>query len=114
MAEDSVELLPTELSLFSSPPHNTAIDKVQWVEYRPTSQLGQGAPLEFLIPSAGSQYVDMSRTYLHVKLRITTHNGTSLDAKDVVAPINLTLHSIFSQIDVLLQQKLVSNSSHQF
>ena len=108
-----VETFPSELALFSPPPIESAIEKKQWVEYRPLSQLAQSAPIEFLIPAAGAQYVDLRRSLLHIKFRIVKKSGDELELTDMVAPVNFIMHSLFSQIDVFLQQQLVSNSSNQ-
>ena len=48
-----------ELDLFYTPPTETNIQKKQWVQYRPTSSISEGSPLEFIVPGVGSQYLDL-------------------------------------------------------
>ena len=108
-----VEFFPPELAIFSTPPNVSSIDKVQWVEYRPISQLTQNAPIEFIIPAAGQQYIDLKKTLLNLKIRLVESSGKEIEDVKMVAPVNLIMHSLFSQVDVLLQQQLVSNSSTQ-
>ena len=47
-------------------------------------------------------FMDLNNTLLEVKACIKTTNGFPVDAAVAVAPINNTLHSLFSQIDVSL------------
>lgn len=103
---------PSELALFNDPKVPVTHQKVQFVEYRPTSQLNSGA-LQFTIDPSANQYIDLKRTKLHIKVKITKADGSALGTQDRVAPINLVLHSLFSQIDVQLQQELVTGSASQ-
>ena len=41
-------------------------------------------------------------------------DGGSLEATDVVTPVNLWLQSLWNQVDVFLQQKLVSSSGTNY
>ena len=61
----------------------------------------------------------MAKTRLQVTYVLTTEDGNPikdergdqeqpLDTSDQVAPVNLTLHSIFRQIDLSLNQKVIS------
>ena len=104
---------PEEVSLFERPCSNVAYQKVQYVEYRPTSQPSAGGPIEFVIPAMATQYINLKKTYLHVKVKIVKGDGTLPARNALVAPANLVLHSMFSQVDVQLQQQLVSSSGSQ-
>lgn len=56
------------------------------------------------------RYVDLRKTKLHVKFKIENTSGNSTPDDDV-APINLTLHTMWSQVDVFLQQQAISSGS---
>ena len=99
-----------ELALFHVPATNTGIEKVKWVEYRPVSQAGDEGPLEFQITGGGNQYIDLQQTKLHVKIKVVKGDGSVLGNQEHVGPINLCLHSLWSQVDVYLEQKLVSSA----
>ena len=103
---------PEEVSLFEKPCSNIAYQKIQYVDYRPTSLLSNSGSLNFTIPPTGSQYINLKKTYLHLKAKIVNADGSAAGAK-MVAPINLTLHSLFNQVDVQLQQQLVSSTGSQ-
>lgn len=113
LLENGGEVIPPELLLFQDPPLNAAFQKIQYVEYRPTSQLNVGGPLQFVIQPTASQYINLARTRLHVKVKIVKGDGTVPGERDFVGPVNLTLHSLFSQADVRLQQTLVSSTASQ-
>ena len=46
-----------------------------------------------------------------MKAKITKANGADLDADEQVSPVNLWMHALFSQVDVFLNNKLVTPSS---
>ena len=84
----------------SLPPTQTAVDGSQWVEHSPVSTITSSSPIEFIVSGSGEDYMDLNKT--KVKACIKTTNIFLVDAVVVVAPINNTLHSRFSQIDVSL------------
>lgn len=105
---NSDDTFPTELDLFQTPPTNTTCEKINFVNYRPHGQFLEGCPLEFTIPSGGTQYIDLKRTFLKLKFKITKGNNENLVLTDSVASINLPLHTMFSRVEVYFNQKLVS------
>lgn len=79
-----------------------------WIHYKPISSLADDGPIEFQVPGTGDDYIDLSHTLLHIKPKVLNQNSTKLTSATVVAPVNNWLHSLFSQLDVYLNQKLVS------
>ena len=110
----SGESHPNELDLFAIPDTQASYEKMQWVDYRPISQLKDNAPVEFVIPASGSQYINLKQTYLYLNAKVLTDTGRDLDLDTKVSPINNILHSLWSQVDVLIQQKLISPSTHNY
>ena len=104
----------TELDLFSVPPTQTEIEDGQWVVHHPLSTLTENGPIEFHIPGAGNDYIDLANTRLLVKAKITKSTGGDIVDTDKVAPINLLLHSLFTQVDVSLNEKLVTPSTNTY
>ena len=109
--EQSSQCLRSELDLFSLPPTQTAIDGSQWVEHSPVSTITSSSPIEFIVSGSGEDYMDLNNTLLEVKACIKTTNDSPVDAAVAVAPINNTLHSLFSQIDVSLNDVNVSSAT---
>ena len=58
--------------------------------------------------------MDLARTQLFVKAKITKANGAALDPNEQVGPVNLFLHSLFSQVDVSLNERLISPSTNTY
>jgi|SaaInl33SG_5_DNA_1037386.scaffolds.fasta_scaffold00699_3 hypothetical protein len=104
------ECSKVELDLESSPPVNVSMEKGEFVTYRPLSSLDSGGPLEFIINGIPDTYLDLGRSKLYLKVKIIQADGTVLDETDHVAPVNLLLHSLFSQVDVKLKDTIVSSS----
>ena len=96
MTEKQEELIPPALNLFQVQPKVCGIQNVQWIDYRPVSQLGGDSSLIFDISGSGPAFTDLSRTYLHLRARLTKE-GSPLTPEEDVSTVNLWLHSLFSQ-----------------
>lgn len=111
----SPECSKSELDLFSLPPTQTSIEHGQWVQYKPLSSLSDESPIEFVVPGHGDEYLDLSQTIVSMKVRILQQDGSKLNAQcDKVGPVNNFLHSLFSQVDVFLNQKLISANGNTY
>ena len=49
---------------------------------------------------------------MYVKAKVTKINGQDLDDDAAVGPVNLFLHSLFSQVDISLNGTLVTSSTN--
>ncbi|KAJ8025636.1 hypothetical protein HOLleu_33248 [Holothuria leucospilota] len=109
--EASCECTKSELDLFTVPPTQTSIEKGQWIEYHPIANITDSGPIEFFVSGSSEEYVDLAQTQLYVKAKITLVDGGNIPADAKVGPVNLFLHSMFSQIDVSLNERLISPST---
>ena len=112
--EQSCECTKSELDLFSIPPTQTSIENGSWVEYHPLSTLNDTSPIEFEINGSGEDYIDFANSYLHVRAKITKPNGDDIDDNAAVGPVNLFLHSLFSQVDVSLNGTQITSSMNTY
>ena len=110
----SCEGVKSELDIFAVPPTQTSIEDGRWVEHQPLSSLDSGGPIEFVIPGTGDAYLDLANTYLLIRAKVVRGVGTDLAADTPVAPVNNWLHSPFSQVDVYLNDTLVTPSSNTY
>ena len=108
------QCIRSELELFSLPPLQTAVEEGQWVEYNPVSSINSAAPIEFVVTGSGEEYADLSKTLIEIKAEIRNQHGETIEATKHVAPINNTLHSLFSQLDVSLNDVSVSSSTTMY
>ena len=88
-------------------------DKIQWVEHRPIGQLLDNNPIDFII-HGNSDYLDLKRSYLHTKFKVLKADGTDTGDDDLVSVINLFHHTMWNQIDTILNGQLVSSSTTNY
>jgi len=110
----SCECTKSELDLFSVPPTQASMEHGSWVEYHPLTTVTDGSPIEFDVSGSGDDYVDFANTMLHVKAIVTHGNDTDLAAGSAVGPVNLFLHSLFSQVDISLNGTLITSSTNTY
>ena len=100
------------LSLFQPPPIEKSIRKLEWIEFRPVGQISTGSTIEFNINSTGSDYINLRKSRLQLRCKIVKLDGTDVtQVSNVVvttAPVNLTLSALWRQVDILLQNKIIS------
>lgn len=105
--------LPQQLSLFTTPPNQLSIEKIHFDETRPLANFTDTSTIEFAISGQGSEYIDLKRSRLYVRAKIVKADGSDLVAQEKTGIINLPLQTMWSQVDVYMNNKLVSlNSSH--
>ena len=92
---ESRECTKSELDVFTISATQTSIHKGQWIEYHPLSKITDTGVIEFNVSGTGEEYLDLGRTQLFVKAKITKANGTALDADTQVGPMNRFLHPCF-------------------
>ncbi|GFY34301.1 uncharacterized protein F54H12.2 [Trichonephila clavipes] len=91
LLKESSECVKSELNLFLAPPTQTVIEKGQWVQFHPITNVADGGPIEFLIPGSGDAYLDLSQIQLHVRAKIFK-----------------------SDVDVCLNERTVSSSNNTY
>lgn len=100
----------SELDIFATPPTQNCVESGQMQCYRPISTIDGESPIEFLIPGHGDEYIDLAHTMLHISAKIDNINAANTN----IAPVNNWLHSLFSQVDIYLNQKCVTPPSNSY
>ncbi|XP_055997921.1 uncharacterized protein F54H12.2-like [Ostrea edulis] len=111
MHRESCACGTSSLELFKVPPTNVTLEDSKWMEYYPISSTlnSDTAPIEFEIKGQGDEYLDLSQTYLQMVCKFTKANGTNLTGgHSTSTPVNNILHSLFSEIDVSLNGKVIT------
>ena len=108
----SHECSKSELDLFIAPSVQTNIERGKWIEYYPVSNVTDSGPIEFNVPGSGDEYTDLRQAWLYNKVKITKANGDALADDEKVGPVNLFLQAMYSQVDVSLNDKLISSSTN--
>jgi hypothetical protein len=117
--EKSAESMKTELDLFQPPPTQTSLEKGFWHEIPPSATLTDDGPLEFHVSGSGDEYIDLMHTMLHLKVRIVKETGGAINAdetvsENLVAPVNLFIHSLFSQVETTLNGKIIGHMNTMY
>lgn len=97
-----------ELAVFDKPEIKIVTQKREWITVRSINQLTEGAAIKFNVPGNSVTYIDLKNPLLTVKLKVIKADGSNLEAGDKVGLKNNALHSIFSQVDVNLQEQSTS------
>ena len=128
----SQECTKSELDLFSVPPTQISLEKGHWIDHQPVSSVTDGGVITFLSPGT-EDYVDLARTILVVRAKVTKADGTDLGAGEKVryffivntsfpnikffsnlfkvGVVNNFLHSLFKQVDIFLKGKQVTQAT---
>jgi hypothetical protein len=105
---NSCECTKAELDLFEVPPTPTSVAYGYWKHKGLTLALTDQGPYEFAVSGAGDDYIDLANTYLFVEAQIMDDDDAALDGGADVGPVNLWMHSLFSDVSVSLNENLVS------
>ena len=108
-----------ELAIFSHPVQEVGVKGIQHVPFYPVNDYGNDSGmLEFMISGSGSRYVDLRKTKLALKCKVTKADGTALPARkddkgeivteSLVSPVNSLFSSMFERVDIQLQEKCVT------
>ncbi|KAF4513978.1 UNVERIFIED_CONTAM: hypothetical protein B566_EDAN018375 [Ephemera danica] len=103
----------SELDLFALPPTQTSVESGHYEIVKPLNALTEDTnAIEFVIPGHTGQYLDLSHTELHAKLQIVKAGNVAIAAADSVAPVNYVLHTMFSSVEIYLNNKLITPVSN--
>lgn len=103
----------SELDIFTTLPIQTTVESGALQAYRPITSLSNEGPIEFVVSgSSNDEYLDLGRVFIHVQAKITVPipvvSGSVAGVAPVVGPTNNWLHSMFSQVDIYLNQKCIT------
>ena len=105
---DINESYSSKLALFQKPFVESAVKEIYYVDFSPRNSFSQNSSIEFNIEPTSPDYIDLSRSRLRIKARILTADGKTIGKDNNVGFVNLTLHSLFRQADLMLQGKIIS------
>ena len=99
----------SRFSIFQPAAFDISTQSELTVDYRPLATITRGQSIDFMIPNTNVYYTDLSRTYLCIRARIKNKDDSLIDKTDKVAFTQLPLTSCFRQVDVMLNQTLMSS-----
>ena len=105
----SQERTKSELDLFLMLPTQVKLENGHWIDYQPISSVTDSGPITFLSPGT-EDYVDLLKTILVVRAKVTKADDTNLDADEKVGVVNNFLHSLLKQDDVHFKERQVTQA----
>ena len=108
--EGSDAIIPDCVQIFDIKKSRAGIVRVHEVSYKPIGNLGEDGPYDFQISGSGAQYLYFKGTRVYAQIKIVKADGSDIASTENCGPINNTLDSLFRQVDVTLQDKLVSTA----
>lgn len=117
--KDSVLCYSAGLAIFNKPSQDIGIMNERCIQYLPVNSYTNQSVIEFCIPGNTAYYTDLKKTKLHLSCKIVKSDGTDFATgtgvgKTNVAPVDNVLSSLFSRVDVLLQDKTLTSSEHTY
>lgn len=113
---DSANYLHPRFNYFEAPIIQTSIKDQRLVEIPPLNALQHNAPFEFLTMGGEgeSQYVDLMTSFFEFKIRFVTQDNKAPDDDEGISCIQNLAHSMFSRIDLSLNDKLINDPNHLY
>ena len=112
--------IKSELDLDSMLPLQIGMVNVYLVQTSPKLGPDGGGPLEFQIISSGDDYQDLSHCYHYLKCQVLKANGLPIKSakftgwEATFGPMNLLFHSLFRQVDLVMNNILVATSGDTY
>ena len=110
--KDSNDCSSSSLDLFLLPPTQSSSQKAKSIDYHPITSLSDGGPIEFKASGSGKEFLDLARSYLSLKVKVSKANGSNAASK--VGFANYSIASLFNQVDVILGGKLISSATNTY
>ena len=110
--KDSEECSTSPLEWFDVMPTQTAIEKSSVVEYQSLTAIRGESTLEFLCPALTDEYWDVFNSRLYLKCKVQRNNDAVLDQDHIATPINDMLNSLFKNVELEANDRLLSHSNN--
>jgi len=113
----SEECMKSEMDLFSLPPTQASVESGVWCRKQSAIQNpGDSGDILFEIPKLADEYIDLSNTYLNLKVSIRKVNATDSTQSagigtERIGPTNNFFHSLFSQVVVKFDSTQMENTN---
>ncbi|KAF0138277.1 MAG: hypothetical protein FD143_3692, partial [Ignavibacteria bacterium] len=108
------EFMLSEFDLFQSSKMQHQIQEQDYVEYSPISPIQYGTPFRIVANGGPQQYWDLYNSYVVLRVKLVKAAGGAFAAAAGVAPINDIFDTLFSNIEVSLNDTVVSDNNGHY
>jgi hypothetical protein len=125
--KDSKQATIPELEIFQVPDTQTAVEHMYKLDVRPMTSVSESSVVEFVFGGENSDYLCLKGSRLAIKMQLLHEDGTKLHLQEKTmagvvktgsavdekaVPVNLALHSMWSQIDVFINGQRMTQASN--
>lgn len=98
------------IDLFSAPTTDISVTSGNYQKILPSQNVKDEGPIYFRIDKGSNGFLDMKDSFIYIKAKLKRKDGSSLTDDDLVAPVNLFLHSMFQNVKVKFNDTTVSDT----
>lgn len=111
-----MDYVRSETDVFSDIGYDVSVNSSMITEYHPTSAISSTSPIEFFIQGNDTQYIDLSRTRIKLRLKVVSAAGKNIaNQPDVAilnyAPANYIVASAFEGVKVYIHDTEVTTKN---
>ena len=106
-----MEAISSELDIFSKEVFQAAVVSEPIQEFGPIATIQETGPIEFLISGGDRNYVDLNSSKFEVRVKLTKPDGSEIPGTVKLSVANDTLNSLFSNIELELADKPVTEAN---
>lgn len=105
-----------EAELFDAVPKQVVLESTRQSFYTPvTSLTSSSGVIEFSVDGSNDEFIDLNDTELVLEVKVlNSEKSKDLKAEDVIAPMNNWLHTMFSEVQLEIQNKVVEGGQHLY
>ena len=113
-----------ELDLFRLPQTQGVVERIQYIEKYTTTTDPNSSILDFYIAESGQDFINLAKSQLEIKAKIVKDGTPPKQGDpvpkvppalaDEVGPVNLLLQSLFSQVDMWMNNTRVSSTTSNY
>ena len=107
--QEAPAAIEENLNFFSIPAQDVGVLQRQWISVGPTNVISGDSPIEFNLDGNSASYVDLKATTLCIKCKVVKEDGSDIELKEEVAPVNMLLASMWKQVDIQLNHVNLKN-----
>ena len=75
--KDSNDCSSSSLDLFLLPRAQSSFQKGKSIDYHPITSLSDDGPIEFKVSGSGKEFLDLARSYLYLKVKVSKANDSN-------------------------------------
>ena len=110
-----LECSKSEIDLFTTPETQVSIQENFYTRVNPiTAVTSDTAPIEFNITTSTDHFIDPTNVFLYVRFQIKKADGTDTSDTYGCYPETNTLHTLFNDIEVFINETKVTSGSSNY